>query len=289
MEKFKDEKQYYRELTSRNSHFINEKIQNSLKNLKILIAGCGSTGGACTQSLARLGVSQFWLADNGEYELSNLNRQHAYLQDINKNKAQSHAEKIKLINPYALVNLTADGITKNNANELVAWSDIVVDAVDVTTYDGMQAKIELHKAAYSMKKPVLSALDLGFRQWGMSFDYRFESKILKGKLEKMQNEKNPIKALFTIYPISSIPTHCLPMIIELLEGRAKFASQLGSTSDMLSSLIVPVIIRFCTDGHLVKGWNVDQSYMAYEPRMRWSLKLKDMVWRKKLRSLVRSL
>ena len=92
-----DETAFYRELTSRNHHFISADTQAKLKNFKILIAGCGSTGGACIEALARVGVTQFVLTDNGTYDVSNLNRQHARLDAIGKNKASFHREEVLAI------------------------------------------------------------------------------------------------------------------------------------------------------------------------------------------------
>jgi hypothetical protein len=41
-----DPTQFYRELTSRNTGFITTTQQDTLHHSTILIAGCGSTGGA---------------------------------------------------------------------------------------------------------------------------------------------------------------------------------------------------------------------------------------------------
>ena len=52
---YKDERSFYEELVSRNRHFVSAAVQDRLRNLKILIAGTGSTGGACVEALAREG------------------------------------------------------------------------------------------------------------------------------------------------------------------------------------------------------------------------------------------
>ena len=74
-----DQATFYAELTARNFHFVSSDLQKQMAQVKVLIAGCGSTGGACIEALARAGVQHFALADNGHYELNNLNRQHARL------------------------------------------------------------------------------------------------------------------------------------------------------------------------------------------------------------------
>ena len=63
----------YDEFTSRNRGFVLPESQQRLRAATVLVAGCGSTGGAVVEPLTRLGVEAFVLADNGTYELNNLN------------------------------------------------------------------------------------------------------------------------------------------------------------------------------------------------------------------------
>ncbi|MFC7511740.1 HesA/MoeB/ThiF family protein [Streptomyces thermocarboxydus] len=74
-------------------------MQERLRNATVLVAGCGSTGGAVVEPLARLGTGRFVLAEPGEYELNNLNRQSATHKDIGRNKAEVAAERIRSVNP----------------------------------------------------------------------------------------------------------------------------------------------------------------------------------------------
>jgi hypothetical protein len=253
-----DEAEFYRELTSRNFHFIEPETQKKLSRLDILIAGCGSTGGACVESLARVGVRNFRLADNGDYDVSNLNRQHARLDSVGKNKAVFHAEEVRAIQPYAKIAVYPTGLTLTNLAEALDGSHIVMDAVDVTTRTGMEMKIRLHEECKRRRLPVFSALDLGYRQWGMSFDYRNPNlEPLNGTGPAALAKAHPISSLFTLYPLSSVPDHALQLIDDLLENRRDYASQLGATSDLLSSIIVAAVIRYVESGDLLPGWNID--------------------------------
>lgn len=255
---FKNETAFYRELTSRNFHFVSAETQKKLSEIDVLVAGCGSTGGACTASLARVGVKKFRLADNGDYELTNLNRQHARLDSLGKNKAVFHAEEILSIQPFAQTTVYADGLTPDNLEAAVVGATIVIDAVDVTSSSGMDMKIRLHDECARRRLPVFTALDLGYRQWGKSFDYRTESlRPLGGLSAAARAKKHPISSLFTLYPLAALPDHALPLVDDLLENRVPFASQLGATSDLLSSIIVASTIRFVESGELVPGWSID--------------------------------
>ncbi len=254
---------YYRTLTARNYHFISSATQNQLRNIKILIAGCGSTGGACIEALARVGVENFILADNGEFELTNLNRQHAFKENIGQNKAQFHADNLLGINPFINVKYFNEGISLTNIEESTKWSDVIIDAIDVTSSSGIEAKLSLHEMAKRQQKPVLTALDVGFCQWGRSYDYRdARIEVFNGSYAKAKAAKHPLKVLFSIVPLSVVPAHSLSLVEDLLRKKNISASQLGCTSDLLSAIIVPVIIQFVESGRLAKGWRVDLNQFA---------------------------
>jgi hypothetical protein len=249
---------YYRELTSRNFHFVSPENQRRISELDVLIAGCGSTGGACIEALARLGVKHLRLADNGTYEVTNLNRQHARIDSIGKNKAVFHAEEVRAIQPFAEVTVYSEGLTPENLIAAIQGVDYVFDAVDVTTAAGLAMKLALHDECARRRLPVFTALDIGFRQWGFSFDYR-DGRLLpfNGRSAAAREKSHPISALFTLYPLASVPDHALDLIEDLLEGRSSFASQLGATSDLLSSIIVAATLRFVESGDFLPGWSVD--------------------------------
>lgn len=264
-----DPDSFYRELTARNAYFIPAKTQERLRRIRILVAGCGSTGGACTQSLARVGVEHFALADNGTYELNNLNRQHALTGDVGQNKALFHAARISGINPHAEVQAHPEGITPENVTKLTDWAEVIMDAVDVTTSGGIAMKLRLHECARAARKPVFTALDLGFCQWGRSYDYRDPgTALLGGTFEKARSARHPLKALFAIVPVSAIPAHALPLVRDILKDSELSASQLGATSDLLSSIIVAAMVRFANSGEVLEGWNIDLHSMAHPLRDR---------------------
>lgn len=282
--------EFYRELTMRNQAFITPETQAKLRTVKILIAGCGSTGGACTTSLARAGVTRFALADNGAYELNNLNRQHAFLGDLGENKAEFNAKKIREINPHAQVQVHPEGIAPGNVDALVEWADLIMDAVDVTSQSGIDMKLKLHEVARRARKPVLTGLDLGFRQWGRSYDYRSpDTALLGGSYESARAARHPLQALFSIVPVSAIPAHCLPLVIRLLKDASVPASQLGCTSDLLASIIVPSVIRFVETGELVPGWNIDLTSLAASRAQRMRLAWQGVWWRAEVRRLLAGL
>lgn len=249
---------YYRELTSRNFHFVSPETQHRLSELDVLVAGCGSTGGACIEALARVGVRRFRLADNGDYEVTNLNRQHARIDSAGMNKAVFHAEEVRSIQPFALLSVFEEGLTPVNLNAAIEGAAMVIDGIDVTTRTGMEMKIRLHEECAKRRLPVYTALDLGYRQWGKTFDYRHGSLApLSGAADAARAKNHPISSLFTLYPLDAVPDHALVLIDDLLHNRVSFASQLGATSDLLSSIIVAATIRLIESDELIPGWSID--------------------------------
>ena len=116
----------YNEHTSRNKLFI--ESQDKIKNQVVFVMGCG-LGSHIAILLARIGFCNFILADGDQYDISNLNRQHCFNQDIGKNKAQVTSKYIKEINPDA--NIIIHDKFLNNLDEVNDYKfDIVINTID---------------------------------------------------------------------------------------------------------------------------------------------------------------
>ncbi len=279
--------EYYKELTTRNHHFIKKETQERLSKIRVLVAGCGATGGACIEPLARVGVQNFILADQGFYELNNLNRQHALIRDLGKNKAEFHKEQVLEINPFAQVKTFSKGIDFSNVVEVVRSVDFIIDAVDITNSNSMSKKFEMHRIAKDEKKPIITGMDLGFCQWGVSFDYRVASTpILGGYYEKAIKCKHPVKAWLSYVPLSAMPDHCLELVYDMATRSDLPASQLGCASDLLSSIVVATVVRYVETGELVSGWNVNLEYIALSWKERLRLKMKAPLLRRKIKKIL---
>lgn len=164
--------EFYAALTSRNRGLILPEAQERLRQAKFVILGCGSTGGGVLDPLVRTGATRFILADPGTYDLGNLNRQQATIDDLGRNKAEVHAERMRVVNPHIDVSVHCDGVTEMNASELLAGADLVLDAVDVTTASGLAAKRAVHLHAHAARLPVVCAYDIAGTQFIALYDYR---------------------------------------------------------------------------------------------------------------------
>ncbi|MER6564375.1 ThiF family adenylyltransferase, partial [Streptomyces sp. NPDC001027] len=91
------------EAVSRNLGILNDREQAALRAATVLVAGCGSVGGAVVEPLVRLGVTRFRLADPDSFDVSNLNRQACVAADVGKPKPEVLAHRVKAINPCSEV------------------------------------------------------------------------------------------------------------------------------------------------------------------------------------------
>src|SRR5262249_3364907 len=112
-------------MTLRNAGLIAPEIQAALRRTRIVVAGCGSTGGAVLMPLVRTGAERFVLFDPGTYELSNLNRQEASVTDVGLNKAQASAARMLAANPYCAIEVHGEGVRSESIASLLREGDLV--------------------------------------------------------------------------------------------------------------------------------------------------------------------
>lgn len=101
-----------------------------LKNKRVAIAGCGGLGSNAAVALARSGVLNFIIADYDKVELSNLNRQCFFREDVGKTKVSALTEKIKNINPDAFVDSFFKKVEKKDIVTFFGDADILIEAFD---------------------------------------------------------------------------------------------------------------------------------------------------------------
>ena len=278
----RDGKRFYAELTSRNRGLITGEEQAALHRVRFVVAGCGSTGGACIMPLVRSGADRFLLLDPGEYDLSNLNRQDATLAELGQNKALASAKRILAVNPFASVQVQQDGVVATTIAELLYSSDLVIDAVDVTTQLGVDAKLALHRAACDLRVPAITAYDIAATQYLELFDYRRGGRPLDGRVAVGDS---PDQVLRKLIPPLAVPREIFP---ELLARRAdpdRAFPQLAMTSALLGALIVPYVIRLLTGQPVRRRMRVDL-YDLVRPaperiaeRLRRTVGLASLWWR----------
>lgn len=101
-----------------------------LQATKVAIVGLGGLGSNVALWLARLGVGQLLLYDFDKVELSNLNRQYYFLEDVGQYKATALLRHLKAVNPYGNYCSRVVRLTEDNLPELLSEAHIVCEALD---------------------------------------------------------------------------------------------------------------------------------------------------------------
>lgn len=110
---------------------VGEEGQKKLAESRVLVVGAGGLGSPASLYLAAAGVGTIGIADFDRVDVSNLQRQILYReQDIGKAKAELAAEQLQSRNHSVQVELYPEGITAENAEEILAKFDVIVDASD---------------------------------------------------------------------------------------------------------------------------------------------------------------
>ena len=110
---------------------VGEEGQERLSRGRVLVVGAGGLGSPVCLYLAAAGVGTIGIADFDRVDISNLQRQILYSEnDVGKSKVQAAAERLQKMNGSLKILTYPDGITEENASEMIAGYDVVVDASD---------------------------------------------------------------------------------------------------------------------------------------------------------------
>ena len=120
--------------------------------MKIGILGAGGIGSNVAVNLVRSGVSNLKIADFDRIELSNLNRQFYFHDQIGKPKVEALRENLVRIDPDLEIEIIDEKLQKNNIKDLFVDCDILVEAFDKREY-----KTLLIEEFYGSNKLIVSA------------------------------------------------------------------------------------------------------------------------------------
>ena len=158
--KITNKEQFYRQAFSRNVGILSETQQLELSNTRVAIPGLGGVGGAHLQTLARLGVGGFHLADFDSFEVANFNRQvGARSSTLGKDKIEVASTDALDINPFLEIKRFNAGINKDNIDEFLSGVDIVVDSLDIFA---LETRRLLFSTAREKGIPVITTGPLAF-------------------------------------------------------------------------------------------------------------------------------
>ena len=105
--------------------------QKRLKNARVLCVGAGGLGSPALLYLAAAGVGTLGIVDFDVVDESNLQRQIIHGQsDVGRPKAESARDSIRELNPLVNVVLHEERLDSDNAMEIFAQYDLIVDGTD---------------------------------------------------------------------------------------------------------------------------------------------------------------
>lgn len=107
------------------------EAQERLRDARVLVVGCGGLGSPVLSYLAAAGVGHLSFVDGDLVDITNLQRQilHA-TPDVGRLKTQSAEARLRALNPHIELVPHPLLLTEDNAADLVAPCDLVIDAVD---------------------------------------------------------------------------------------------------------------------------------------------------------------
>ena len=132
--------------------------QERLRAGRVLVVGCGGLGSPALYYLAAAGIGLLGLMDSDIVEISNLQRQilHA-TPDIGRPKVDSAVGRLRALNPHVRLAPHAERLSADNARDLFAPYDIILDATD-----NFASKYLISDICVAMKKPFVHAGISGF-------------------------------------------------------------------------------------------------------------------------------
>jgi molybdopterin/thiamine biosynthesis adenylyltransferase/rhodanese-related sulfurtransferase len=142
--------------------------QEKLKNAKVLVVGAGGLGSPVLFYLASSGVGKIGIVEDDVVEISNLQRQILYTEnDVGQSKVVQAQKLIQSLNQHVDVVAHETRFSHENALDLVAQYDLVIDATD-----NFASRYLINDACVIQNKPFISAAIFRFEGQIAVFNYQ---------------------------------------------------------------------------------------------------------------------
>jgi len=126
--------------------------QQKLRSARVAVIGAGGLGSPVIAYLAAAGIGTLVVIDDDTVSLSNLQRQIVHrMDDIETPKAHSAARFVAALNPNVAVEIVNRRLDPQNAVELLAGSDVILDGTD-----RFDARVAITAAGEALAIPVVS-------------------------------------------------------------------------------------------------------------------------------------
>lgn len=205
---------------------VGEEGQAKLLDAKVFVMGAGGLGSPVALYLAAAGVGTLGIIDMDVVDRSNLQRQVLHTNDrVGKPKTESARQAINALNPDVKVRAIQERLTSENALELLADYDIVVNGGD-----NFQTRYLLNDACVMLNKPNVD---------GSIFRFDGQVTVFKPK------EGPCYRCLYPAPPPPELAPSCaeagvlgvLPGIIGLLQANETLKLILGKGQPLVGRLL----------------------------------------------------
>jgi sulfur-carrier protein adenylyltransferase/sulfurtransferase len=144
---------------------VGEEGQAKLLDARVLVIGAGGLGSPSLLYLGAAGVGTIGIVDSDVVETSNLQRQVVHnTESIGVPKAKSAKETISRLNPDVNVVVHDFRIDQDNARDLIAQYDVVVDGCD-----NFDTRYVVNDAAVALRKPIVHGSIFRFEGMASTF------------------------------------------------------------------------------------------------------------------------
>ena len=163
---------------------IGDEGQEKIKKTKVLVIGAGGLGCPILQYIATAGVGFIGIMDFDTIEIHNLHRQILYTEDeIGALKAVVAKAKTSALNPLIEVVAIPEKLTDQNAAQIIAQYDVIVDGSDNFT-----TRYLVNDTCVALQKPLVYGSILNFEGQVAIFNHN-GSKNLRDLFPEMPDPK----------------------------------------------------------------------------------------------------
>ncbi|MCM1132557.1 MAG: sulfur carrier protein ThiS adenylyltransferase ThiF [Ruminococcus flavefaciens] len=114
------------------------ELQKKLSQASVAVCGLGGLGSNIAILLARAGVGNLHIIDFDRVDISNVNRQQYFLEQLGQYKTDALYDTLKKILPYINIKRTCIRLTEDNIPDILHGEDIICEA-----FDNAESKAEL--------------------------------------------------------------------------------------------------------------------------------------------------
>lgn len=130
------------------THYLSPPQLQKIQARKIGLGGAGGLGSNVAMILVRTGFKHFEIIDADTVDISNLNRQQYFLDDVGQDKAESLRKHLLKINPNIDCRISKTTWTSDTGDQYFGGCDFIIEAFDVAEYKSQFVEYYQDKAAF---------------------------------------------------------------------------------------------------------------------------------------------